>query len=182
MLEIEKSKFSEFDEIQNPGLGAAMLWKFSQGFSEVDSKFPNILHAFIVLPLLMHSYSYEILSSTHEKSGLNAIVLKLVSPPENKRKTKIGNIVLERGAEDLYSLNSRIIKFRKLTMQSLLIANDTGLIDLNSATGDIKANNVLIPKWTPLGIEKILSTSFKFGKMCNLYDLSRLSCLLQVKF
>lgn len=58
--------------VQNPALGAVLLWRFSVGFTEshTTSDSPVLPLSFLVLPILMHHETFDFLRSTQKQTGL----------------------------------------------------------------------------------------------------------------
>ena len=67
----------EAHNVQNPALGALLLWRFAVGYSAsgTHSAVPMPL-MFLVLPVLFHEETSDMLTSTLVKSGLRMFVSK----------------------------------------------------------------------------------------------------------
>ena len=107
---------NEVQAMQNPALGAALLWRFVCGFSPESS--PNgtpLPLAFVVLPLTFHAKSAEKVSGTLVASGLRKFESKFSDD--------------DRG-DVLLALQPRMLAMRDLSLRSLRIAIRTGLVTL----------------------------------------------------
>jgi hypothetical protein len=64
--------------VQNPALGAMLLWRFASGYerrSNIHSYAPLPL-LFLVLPVTLHQETARFIASTRQASGLRAFVNK----------------------------------------------------------------------------------------------------------
>ncbi len=68
----------EAQNIQNPALGAAVLWRFSCGYVEAhpEGGLPRLPLLFVVLPMVLHQATAELLRRTRPSSGLRAFAAK----------------------------------------------------------------------------------------------------------
>ena len=64
--------------IQNPALGAVLIWRFTCGYvaKHATSDHPPLQLAFIVLPLLLHKDTFALLKSTQRTTGLHGFTDK----------------------------------------------------------------------------------------------------------
>src|SRR3546814_16848028 len=69
---------TEVDLIQNPALGALLLWRFARTYQgEVAREVPLHL-AFLVLPMVLHQGSRNEIVSTRKASGLTLFAAKQI--------------------------------------------------------------------------------------------------------
>src|ERR1035441_4731796 len=76
----------EVRAVQNPALGAMLLWRCSvgyQGASATAAPMPIPL-LFVVLPIILHKQTAELLSSTQERSGLRKFTEKFQTSAQSK--------------------------------------------------------------------------------------------------
>jgi hypothetical protein len=111
---------SEAAIVQNEALGAYALWKFGLGFQERDGHAAALPLAFLVLPLILHGPTLAIVLSTQMASGLLLFAGKL----GEKR-------------EDLIAVHGRALSLRQLTLESLVRAEQSGLIRIEPTAGTI---------------------------------------------
>src|SRR5271167_1985510 len=95
-------ELNESEIIQNPALGAFALWKFGLGFQAADSRPAPLPLFFLILPLLMHRQTSEVIESTRKASGLSLFAAKLSEDREN-----------------LIAVHERALILRKLAWDSL---------------------------------------------------------------
>ena len=108
------ARLNEAAIVQNEALGAYALWKFGLGFQERDGYAPTLPLAFLILPLILHGPTLDIVLSTHKASGLHLFAGKL----GDKR-------------EDLIAVHGRAMSFRQLTLESLVRSEQSGLIRID---------------------------------------------------
>ena len=68
----------EVRHVQNPALGSTLLWRFACGYTEhhKTSDAPPLPLLFIVLPILFHRETFEILKRTNRPTGLHGFADK----------------------------------------------------------------------------------------------------------
>ena len=115
-------RLSEAALVQNEALGAYALWKFGLGFQDRDGQAASLPSAFLVLPLIMHAPTLEIVVSTYKASGLHLFASKL----SEKR-------------EDLLAVHGRALLLRHLSLTSMMRAEQSGLIRIEPAAATIWA-------------------------------------------
>ena len=80
---------TEVDLVQNPALGALLLWRFARTYQgEVAREVPLHL-AFLVLPMVLHQGSRNEIVSTRKASGLTLFAAKLGEQRETKKLRSI---------------------------------------------------------------------------------------------
>lgn len=107
-------RLSEAAIVQNEALGAYALWKFGLGFQERDGRAATLPLAFLVLPLVLHAPTLEMVSSTHRASGLHLFAGKLGEQ-----------------REDLIAVHGRTLSLRQLSLESLMRAEQSGLVRID---------------------------------------------------
>lgn len=117
---VQRRRFSEAALVQNEALGAYALWRFGLGYQDRDSYAATLPLAFLVLPLILHAPTLAMVLSTHKASGLHLFAGKL----GDKR-------------EDLIAIHSRAMALRRLTLDSLMCAEQSGLIRIDPVTATI---------------------------------------------
>lgn len=142
-------RLSEAATVQNEALGAYMLWKFALGFQERDGQAVTLPLAFLLLPLILHAPTLEILSRTYKSSGLHLFAGKLGEQ-----------------REDLIAVQARALSLRQLSLESLIRAEQSGLIRIDSKTATMWAvgpYDDLAEPLLPERIRRIASASQKVG-------------------
>ena len=154
--------------VQNPAIGAAILWRFICGYYDSDSEsrqvpFPLL---FVVLPIIFRADLREVISSTNKSSGLQKVSEKLFA---NER------------ADLFCSLQNSAEQYKKITLSAVNIAVDAKLINLSCKTAliiPIQAKTSKMPKSS----ENLLKQAEKLGMWCSSLSLHEISRLLKVRF
>ena len=142
-------RLSEAAIIQNEALGAFVLWRFGFGFQERDGRAATLPLAFLVLPLILYAPTLEIVLSTQRASGLHLFVGKL-----GERR------------EDLIAVHGRAFSLRQLSLESLMCAEQSGLINIDPMTAtmwSVAPYDDLAPPSLPERIRRIGPASEKIG-------------------
>lgn len=138
---------SEAALVQNEALGAYALWQFGLGYQDRDGRAVALPLAFLVLPLVLHSPTLAMVLSTHKASGLHLFVGKL----GEKR-------------EDLIAIHGRMIALRRLTLDSLMRAEQSCLIRIDPTTASIWSIGV----YDELGLPAVLPERIRrLGPACE---------------
>lgn len=157
---------NEVQAMQNPALGAALLWRFACGFSPESS--PNgtpMPLAFLVLPLTFHAKSAEKLSSTLPGSGLRKFESKF---SEDDR----GDVLL--------ALQPRMLAMRDLSLRSLRIAIRSGLLTLVPKEAVLWPRTRSAPPAGAKPVGELLKSAEKLGSWCRDVSLFEVAGLLKV--
>lgn len=160
-------KLGEVEAVQNPALGAYLLWQFGLSFQETkSSKFP-MQFIFVVLPLLFHGPTLAHIKSTLKNSGLSMFSAKLAQQKE-----------------DLLAVHERALVYRELTLQSLGVASSFGLLSIDYATGFVRANSSIeVPKLQPTPKIRLMAKSAeKLGHWFADVEQTQVATSLMVEF
>lgn len=139
---------SESVLVQNPSLGAYALWRFGLAYQARHDQQTILPFAFAVLPIILHAPTLEMVLSTQKASGLALFAGKL----GEKR-------------EDLLAVHDRTRTLRGLTLESLIIGEQTQLLTIDVTRATMRANTLdegikmpLLPeriKWLNPSCEKL---------------------------
>jgi hypothetical protein len=129
---------TELNLVQNPALGAYALWQFGLRYQSRDGELAKLPAAFLVLPLVLHRPTLELVSSTQKGSGLALFAAKLAVREEN-----------------LLAVHSRALVLRHLTLRSLSFAINAGITTLNYADATMRANALAPRSKKPLVPERL---------------------------
>jgi hypothetical protein len=154
--------------VQNPAIGAAILWQFVCGYyygTEENGQVPLPL-LFVVLPIIFREDLRTVISGTNKQSGLQKVSEKLF---KNKR------------ADLFCSIHDAAEQYKEITLTAINIAANKGLIAV-----DVKTANVfpLLKKGAkmPKSSEELLKLGDKLGVWCSVMTLHEISQLLKVRF
>lgn len=162
----------ETKNIQNPALGAMLIWRFVTGYergSNTSKPTPMPL-LFLVLPMLLHRETAEFVSSTQEATGLRAFAGKF----SESRKSK---------SDLLFALPKRSLDMRELTINSvaLAVSSDLVLIDADHGTA-ISLSSSPVKLGIALSVRSMLRAAEKLGVWCSTVSLHEVSVILKVGF
>lgn len=161
---------TEARNIQNPALGATLLWRFSVGYTESHPTHdPTPLPiAFFVLPILLHEKIEEVVNSTQKASGLRAFAAKFATT--------------DRLSQDLLlSIHDRINTLRQLSLDSLQIAASTRLLHV-STNGTI-GSTMSTPVKSGISREpmRLMRNAEKFGNWCGVLTIHEIVSTLRIR-
>jgi hypothetical protein len=158
--------------VQNPALGAMLLWRFVSGYerqSKVHNHTPLPL-LFLVLPVTLHQDTAQFIASTRVASGLRAFVTKFSDSSVSK-----SDVVL--------AINDRAIKLRKLSIDSLKLAVAASLLAIDSSHALVISLSSTPPRSrVPRSVRVMLQSAEKFGQWCSEVSLHEVSLILKVRF
>lgn len=158
---------NEVQAMQNPALGAGLLWRFVCGHSPASSpKGMPLPLAFVVLPLVFHARSMEEVTGTLASSGLRKF--------EEKFSKGDGDILL--------SLQPRMLAMRNLSLRSLRIALRAGLVTLVPGEAVLWPRSSSPPPDQPKPVNELLKAAEKLGTWCGDLTLFEVAGLLKVDF
>ena len=162
------SPLSEIEIVQNPALCAFVLWRFGLGFQSEDGR-PAILPlAFLVLPLVLHRPTLEMINSTRKTSGLALFASKLGEQREL-----------------LFAVHERALALRHLTLQSIGMGVANRLLTLDYEAATLRANTLESdapkPK-LPERIRNFSSAADKIGYWFSKVTLNQVASTLAVGF
>ena len=133
--------------VQNPAFGATLLWSFGIAYQEeTEDRLPSMLLFFIVLPLLLHVRTLDVIVHTNVGSGLSLLVSKL----DSRR-------------EDLLAVHGRAMQLRDLTLDSLSAGIAARLLTVDYGTAAVRANDAKLPR-PPERLKVFGSAAGKVGR------------------
>lgn len=142
----QPNRSSEAALVQNEALGAYALWKFGLGFQDREGRAATLPLAFLVLPLVLHAPTLGAVSSTYKASGLHLFASKL-----------------SEQREDLIAIHGRALSLRQLSLESLIRAEQSGLIRIDPAAATMWAVGPYDDMTAPSLPERIR----RFGPACE---------------
>lgn len=106
--------------IQNPALCAVLLWRFACAYNQNHPTRDHapVLLVFIVLPLVLHRLTLDLIVATRNLSGLRACVAKFSTSSENKQ-----DLVL--------AVHHRADRLRQLSLDALRTATSRRLLSVS---------------------------------------------------
>lgn len=159
-------RLSELQIVQNPSLGSYLIWQFGLGFQADDSQRSSFLLAFLVLPLLLHKPTLDLVVSTRKSSGLALFAAKLGEQHEN-----------------LLAVHSRALALRRLSLQSIGIGVNRGLVTIDYDNGYFRSN---VPDKKapdlPERIKRMPPAAQKVGFWFSKMSVHQIASTLRVQF
>jgi len=119
---------TELEIVQNPAVGAYLIWQFGLAFQDECGEPAPLPAAFLVLPLILHKRTLDVILSTLKASGLTLFASKV---GEQK--------------EDLLAIHNRALKLRVLTLRSIGLAVNAGLATVDYQRAAVRANTPIGP-------------------------------------
>lgn len=153
--------------VQNPCLGAVIIWHFSDAYTKESKKAVPFLLLFLVLPIVFHRALRGFIKSTQNASGFPKVLEKLVTSHQS---------------DLLESINSHCIELRSVSLSSVRI-----LLRLNLAAINISNAEVLTSMKAPLvddGGETadMVAVARKLGRWLSSRSLYEIGMLMRVRF
>jgi hypothetical protein len=107
-------ELSELEIVQNPVIGAYLIWQFTLGYQEEGADAAPFPLAFLVLPMLLHRSTFDEVAGTRRASGLPLFAAKF-----------------DKNREVLMALHGRALQLRPLSLQSIGVAATSKLLRIN---------------------------------------------------
>lgn len=115
------ASLSELDLVQNPAIGAFLIWQYALGYQEDGAEAAPMLPAFLVLPMLLHRQTFDAVTSTRKASGLTLFAAKF-----------------DREREVLLELQGRTRMLRQLSLQSIGVASTSRLVRIDHESASLR--------------------------------------------
>ncbi|MDX6464518.1 MAG: hypothetical protein QOE55_8215 [Acidobacteriaceae bacterium] len=162
------SSLTELEIVQNPALGGYALWQFGLGFQSEDGHPSPLPLAFLVLPLVLHRPTLELVLSTRKASGLALFAAKLGEEREN-----------------LLALHERALTLRRLSLQSIAVGVGSRLLTVDYVAATLRAN-AAVPEMSkpklPERIRGFSGAADKIGYWFSRLSLPQVVSMLVVEF
>lgn len=165
-----KTLSKEVQNVQNPALGAGMVWRFSCGYvASHPTKDPAPLPLlFMVLPIILHQQTAEFVQSTQKASGLRAFAGKFGKTENSKQDL-------------LLAIHDRMIGLRQLSLESIRLAVATRMLQLDAASV-LPLSETRAVAGIPLDVRKMMNNSEKLGAWCGVMTMHEIATTLKTRF
>jgi hypothetical protein len=159
----------EAQNVQNPALGAAVLWRFCCAYTTTHSAgdAPALPTLFLVLPIVLHQATVELLRRTWPSSGLRAFAAKFGDTKVSKQDL-------------LLQIHDRSLRWRMLTLQSIELAAAGRLIHLTES-GEAMPLSMTKARGLPDEVKQLMSDAEKLGAWCGQLTLHEITTTLKVR-
>jgi hypothetical protein len=114
MTFLSSLELTELDIVQNPAIGAYLIWQSTLGYQESGADATPIPLAFLVLPMLLHRPTFDEVVSTRKASGLPLFAAKF-----------------DKEREILMGIHGRALQLRALSLQSIGVAATSKLVRID---------------------------------------------------
>jgi len=160
----------EVRSIQNPALGAGLLWRFACGYvSSQQTHEPVPLPLlFVVLPVVLNGQTEDFIQGTQKASGLRSFASKFGRSENSKQDL-------------LLAIHDRMLALRSLTMDSLRMALATRLLCLDNAAA-VPLSQTEAVAGIPSDVRRMMKNSEKLGAWCGLLTLHEVAATLKLRF
>ena len=161
----------EVRNVQNPALGAGLLWRFACGYIESHSTRDPVplLLAFLVLPIVFHERSEELVAGTRKASGLRAFAAKFGNSDNSMQDV-------------LMAVHGRMLALKSLTRESLQVALATRLLRLETTGTLIALSQTRADSGIPVGVRRLMQSAEKLGYWCGLLTIHEVATTLKLRF
>lgn len=161
----------EVRNVQNPALGAGLLWRFTCGYTSTHAEGGHApLHLlFLVLPITLHRQTFDYVASTHAATGMRAFAAKF---SESKNATQ----------DLLLAIHERVAALRPLTLESLRIAARARLILVRTDATVLPLSQTETTAGTTDLTRPLLRNAHKLGVWCAGLSLHEVAAILKVRF
>jgi ABC-3C biological conflict system middle component len=162
----------ETQRVQNPALGAMLLWRFTHGYEQGSKSKDHtpIPLLFLVLPIMLYEETFRFVKSTRRPSGLRSFAGKFSESSSSKNDIVLG-------------INERAIKLRNLSMAALRLAIASRLIAIAADEGAVFSLSSTQPRThIPAEIRLMLVNAEKLGHWCAQVSLHEISIILKIRF
>lgn len=166
-----KSLSSEVRNVQNPALGAGLLWRFVCGYTKVHpTRGPAPLPLiFIVLPIILHGQIESLVAETREASGLRTFAGKFA-----KSSNSMQDLLLV--------IHDRVLVLRDLSWESLRLALATKLLYLDTTAQVIALSETKARAGIPSEVRRLMDSAEKLGTWCGQLTIHEVASILKLQF
>lgn len=159
----------EAQNVQNPALGAALIWRFCCGFVESNSTStpPQLPVVFLVLPVVLHQETAAFVGSTRKSSGLRAFAAKFGDSKASKQDL-------------LLQLHNRAARWRQLSLNSLELAVAGQLVSI-SEDGRVFPLSRTNARGLSDDVKQLMAVAEKLGYWCGQLTTHEIAHTLKVR-
>ncbi len=154
--------------VQNPAIGAALLWRFTCGYYANKNQPVPFPLLFVVLPIVFRQDLCSIIKSTQRASGLPKVSEKLFSGQLN---------------DSIYYINNTAIQMRALTLDAFNIAVEANFVSLSTETATVFPLSTTMHKYIFRGdCKNMITAAERLGEWCSELTLLEIGKWLKVRF
>lgn len=160
----------EIRNVQNPALGAGLLWRFACGYTEnhPERAAAPLPLVFLVLPIVLHERTESFVAGTQRSSGLRAFAAKF-----GKSENMVQDLLL--------AIHDRSLELRGLSQESLRIAIATRLLHLDMDGTVTPLSHTDAIAGVPESLRRLMKSAEKFGAWCSQLTVHEVTTTLKVR-
>lgn len=143
----------EIEQVQNPALGATLIWRFACGY-DAGGRHEGVplAYAFLVIPLLFNKRVLDAVASTQKS-------LRKVEEKLNAAQAAVA------------SLQDSALAMRELSQRSLAVAIRAGLATIDSENATFQPRSVTPPGVLDDNTAKLVKAADKLGRWASQVSL-----------
>jgi hypothetical protein len=160
----------EFRLVQNPAIGAFLLWAFSKAYQQAHKHGDSapLPFVFLVLPIALHPDIAAPIISTFQASGLRVATEKFGQG--------------ESGRDLLLEIHDRASHMREFTSDSIAFALYVGLIVLNVGEAKMVADSQVVSPRLSSSVHKLERIAIRLGTWFAHLTANEIATILRVAF
>lgn len=158
---------TDVDLVQNPALGALLLWRFARSYQGEVAREAPVHLGFLILPMVMHKGSRDEIASTRKSSGLTLFAAKLGEHREN-----------------LLAIHDRTRALRPLTLRSIGQGVQARMLSVDYQMATLHGNELESsePPALPDPMKSMQAAADKLGVWFSKMDILQIAATLRVEF
>jgi hypothetical protein len=158
-------------QVQNPALGALLLWRFVVGYEHGrdDARWCPLPLLFIVLPTLFHQDTAKHVRSTRKGSGLRAFAAKFSASAATQ-------------ADVLLGLNDRARAMRRQSLHALRMATGGRLVSIDANDASVFTLSTAAVRGGAEEVRLLAGDAERLGHWCAQVTLFEVASTLKVRF
>lgn len=169
MTPLSSLELTELDIVQNPTIGAYLIWQLTLGYQEDGAEIVPMPLAFLALPMLLHRLTFDEIVSTRKTSGLPLFAAKF-----------------DKEREILMGIHGRALQLRPLSLQSIGVAATSKLVRIDYEAAALHGCSLdLLSARKPTLPERLkgfASAADKLGYWFSKLELPQIASTLRVDF
>jgi hypothetical protein len=165
---------TEVSVVQNPALGAALLWRFASAFPEPAKRYAPVHLMFLPLPILFRQEYVDVVTGIGAATGVRrASGLRAFADALREFKNAKTDLLL--------SLHDSVLALRELSLHSLSLATAARLLTIDSE-GRVLPIPHDDPKGAPDRVRRLLRGADKLGYWCGAVTQFEIAATLHLRF
>lgn len=162
-------KLNEFQIFKNEAIGAHIIWQFAKSYAanHTEKASPTLMLSMPILPICLNERTVNLICNRNYKEG------SLIKALNDTKDIFMG-------------LQERMEEMADLTLSSIYLASNTGLIEYNKASSEIIANTKGIPLKHYQSLSKdqqnIIDSSRRIGYWFSKLSLSEIMIYFNIRF